>query len=310
MNFFTTILFSITGVALIGYLYDLVFLRSARRARLKEFVVSVAHRDGVPAGQRVRLSKEDRQAYERLDSEGFFIDQCRSLFWVLVAVMLIRSFLFEPFRIPSSSMMPTLHTGDFIAVSKFSYAIKNPFTNSDLFKVGEPKRGDVVVFRYPMNPSIDYIKRIVGLPGDRVIYRSKQLTVKPADGSEPVIMKTEARPDGCDYVINGVPAMCYSEMLGEVEHDIMINPMADSSRQYQHQVRSGEWVVPKDHYFVMGDNRDNSLDSRFWGFVPAENLIGRASFIWFSVSFKEEPETWTEKYIPNAIRLGRIGGIK
>lgn len=299
MNFFTTILFIATGIACIGYIYDFIFLRKARNRRIEEAKKQLGE----------NFTKKD---FEKLDSENFLIDQCRSLFWVLLLVMFIRSFLFEPFRIPSASMMPTLLDGDFIAVNKFSYGIKNPFTNKNLIDTWAPERGDVVVFKYPANPNIDFIKRIIGLPGDKIIYRNKHLFIKPSCQNCEIIKVKNTLINNDEFKVKGIAIERLNEQLtADISHDILINPLADSSSQYFVQDgHSGEWVVPEGHYFVMGDNRDNSLDSRFWGFVPFDYLIGKASFIWMSLGYKEDPESWMETHIPNDIRFSRIGGIK
>ncbi|MGN1357053.1 MAG: signal peptidase I [Succinivibrionaceae bacterium] len=293
MNFFTTILFIATGISFVGYLYDYIFLRKQRKQRIATAKEQLGD----------NFTKAD---FERLDTENFLIDQCRSLFWVLFLVMIIRSFVFEPFRIPSASMMPTLRDGDFIAVNKFSYGIKNPFTNKNLIDTWMPERGDVVVFKYPANPDVDFIKRIIGVPGDRIIYRNKNLFIKPScKGCEIIKVKRE-------LIDREGTVETYQEVIApDVEHNIQINTAQDSSSQYFVQDnRRGEWIVPEGHYFVMGDNRDNSLDSRFWGFVPFDNLIGKASFIWMSLGYHENPETWVQTHIPNEIRVSRIGGIR
>ncbi len=313
MNIFTAVLFAVTAGAFVGYVYDFLFRRKRRKIRMKAFYDSLAVRDKVAPGERIRLTAEDRREREKLDSEGFILDQCRSLFVVLLVVLIIRSFVFEPFRIPSASMMPTLFAGDFIAVNKFSYGIKNPFTNRNLIDTSLPKRGDVAVFRYPLEPDTDFIKRIVGLPGDRISYHNKRLTVIPRDGSTPLTIVTKFQASG-EYFMNGQPDQPQdrlTENLGGVEHDILINPLSDSSYQYFVQGGArGEWTVPEGHYFVMGDNRDNSRDSRFWGFVPFDNLIGRASFIWLSLGYKEDPQNWFQEHIPNEFRFRRLGSIR
>jgi signal peptidase I len=205
--------------------------------------------------------------------EPLIVEYARSFFPVIFIVLLIRSFLAEPFRIPSSSMMPTLLIGDFILVNKFSYGIKLPVLDLTVIPVGAPERGDVVVFRYPRDTSQDYIKRVVGLPGDQIEYRGKRLFV---NGKE-----VEAAPAG-RYVGVGsgremTGAELRQEQLGEVSHQILIRPNAFSGGAGE-----GSWSVPEGHYFVMGDNRDNSEDSRFWNFVPERNLVGKAFVVWMS----------------------------
>lgn len=310
MNIFTAVLFAATAGAFVGYVYDFFFRRKRRKIRLKAFYDSLAVQYKVAPGERIRLTAEDRREREKLDSEGFILDLFRSLFFVLLAALIIRSFVFEPFRIPSASMMPTLFAGDFIAVNKFSYGIKNPFTNRNLIDTSLPKRGDVAVFRYPKDPDQDYIKRIVGLPGDRISYHNKRLTVIPRDGSTPLTIVTKFQASG-EYFKNGQPDLPQdrlTENLAGVEHDILT--LSDSSYQYLVQSGpSGEWTVPEGQYFVMGDNRDNSSDSRFWGFVPFDNLIGRASFIWLSLGYKEDPQNWFQEHIPNEFRFRRLGSI-
>ena len=198
------------------------------------------------------------------------VEYARSFFPIFLIVLVLRSFLVEPFRIPSGSMMPTLLIGDFILVNKFVYGIRLPVIDKKIIELGEPQRGDIVVFRFPEDPSIPFIKRVVGLPGDRVGYHNKQLYVngKPVP-RQPAGFYTGS---GSGAGHTGVPV--FREAMGDVEFEILIR---------QGQPSPGwEWVVPASSYFVMGDNRDNSRDSRFWGYVPDENLIGKAFFIWMS----------------------------
>lgn len=190
----------------------------------------------------------------------------REWFVVLLAVFLLRSFVFQPFMIPSGSMTPTLLKGDFIMVSKFSYGLRLPVLGTTMIPVGEPKRGDVVVFRYPVNPSEDYIKRVIGLPGDRIVYRDKTIYVNGV--KQPV-------SDLGSYRGMGQPdAEELHETLGSHAHAVLNLPYHDGPE--------GVYIVPPEHYFVMGDNRDNSNDSRYWGYVPENDLIGKAEFIWFN----------------------------
>lgn len=203
-------------------------------------------------------------------NEPILIDYARSFFPVIFIVLLLRSFLVEPFRIPSGSMMPTLLIGDFILVNKYAYGVRLPVINKKIIPMGEPKRGDIVVFRFPQDPSIDYIKRVIGLPGDRITYIDKKLAV---NGS-PVQQTPLATYLGQGKGSTMTGAELLSEDLQGIKHDILVVE--------GHLSREGEFVVPPDHYFVMGDNRDNSNDSRYWGTVPEENLVGRAFFIWMN----------------------------
>jgi signal peptidase I len=189
------------------------------------------------------------------------VEYSRSFFPVLLFVLVVRSFVFEPFRIPSGSMMPTLLEGDFIFVKKYSYGLRLPVTETKVIETGEPKRGDVVVFRLPSNPSVNYIKRIIGLPGDTVVYERHRLTIN----GEQVDLKA-----GNDDSWN---APVYVEDLDGRVHDILVmNP--------QFSTRDNTYRVPEGHYFVMGDNRDRSKDSRFIGSIPEEFLVGEAVRIW------------------------------
>lgn len=225
--------------------------------------------------------REKEGAAER--KEPVIVEWSRAFFPVLLVVLLLRSFLVEPFRIPSASMMPTLLVGDFILVNKFSYGIRLPVVNIKVLEVGAPRRGDVAVFRYPKNPEVDYIKRIVGLPGDRVAYRNKVLYINGE--------RMEQEPLGIysGYGFGG--ARVSMEDLGEVEHKILTIPDVQNPSG---KLSSDEGiVVPEGAYFVMGDNRDNSNDSRRWGFVPEENLVGKAFLIWMSWDLLEAPPNWS-----------------
>jgi signal peptidase I len=202
--------------------------------------------------------------------EPWPVDYARSFFPVILIVLLLRSFLVEPFRIPSASMMPTLLIGDFILVNKFAYGVRLPVLRNKVYEVGEPQRGDIVVFRYPKDQRMDYIKRVIGLPGDRIAYFRKQLYVN----GQPVRQTRLAPYLGVGSGNSMTGAMRLEEDLSGVLHDILI-------REGQPTVE-GEFVVPAGHYFVMGDNRDNSNDSRYWGTVPEENLVGKAFMIWMN----------------------------
>lgn len=197
------------------------------------------------------------------------VDFCQSFFPVIAAVLLLRSFVAEPFRIPSGSMIPTLLVGDFILVNKFAYGLRDPAFHTKFFANGEPARGDIVVFRYPRDPRQDYIKRIIGLPGDQIVYKDKRLTIngqtmaQEPDGAFPVQGPHSA---GVVYRLQ--------EDLGGVHHHVLVDP--------DRQTDDFEFTVPAGQYFAMGDNRDGSSDSRVWGTVPERNLVGKAFFIWMS----------------------------
>lgn len=203
--------------------------------------------------------------------EPVAVDYARSFFPVILVVLVLRSFLYEPFRIPSDSMMPTLIQGDFIFVNKWRYGLRLPVANWKVVSIGEPQRGDVIVFRKPADPSMVFIKRLVGLPGDTVRVTGAQLTIN----GEPVALEPEsvyAGPKSEQYPFTVVGR----EQLGEAEHGILVDPVRPGT--------DGEWRVPAGHYFMMGDNRNNSRDSRFaeLGFIPADHLIGKAEAIWLS----------------------------
>lgn len=215
--------------------------------------------------------------------EPLAVEYSRSLFPVLLIVLLFRSFLFEPFKIPSGSMIPTLLIGDFIVVNKFAYGLRLPVLNDKVVSIGDPQRGDVAVFRYPVDPGVNFIKRMVGLPGDTITYRNKQLYVN----GEPIDLREQGR-----YLSNEVKcstprkdARRLFEAMGPEGHDILVHDTAVGV--------DGQWVVPEGHYFLMGDNRDRSNDSREWGFVPEENLVGKAVGIWLNFDFQKGCADWS-----------------
>lgn len=221
----------------------------------------------------LRRTGEERER----DADPWYIDLPRSLFPVILIVLLIRSFAAEPFRIPSGSMIPTLHAGDFILVNKISYGVRPPVIGTRLFGSGQPERGEVAVFRYPADPSQDYIKRVVAIPGDEVRYADRRLFIN----GEPV---EQVRRGAYEGPRTDAEAEVFRETLGEISYDILIHPGSPGG--------SFEYTVPEDHYFVLGDNRDRSADSRMWGPVSDDQLVGRAFLIWMSWDGVESRIAW------------------
>ncbi len=215
--------------------------------------------------------------------EPIAVEYARSLFPVLLLVLVFRSFLFEPFKIPSGSMIPTLLIGDFIVVNKFAYGLRMPVMNNKVISYGDPKRGDVAVFRYPVDPSINFIKRVVGLPGDSISYRNKELFLNGEKVRNEDLGQFRTTQVKCSTPRKD--AVLEFEDLGTDGHELLLHESARS--------RNGQWVVPEGHYFMMGDNRDRSNDSRAWGFVSEENLVGRAVGIWLNFDFEKACADWS-----------------
>lgn len=229
------------------------------------------------------------QAKRAEKKEPWWVEYAKSFFPVILAVFMLRSFLVEPFKIPSGSMIPTLQVGDFILVNKFTYGIRLPIIGQKLVEINNPQRGDVMVFHYPENPSVDYIKRVVGLPGDVVSYRGKQVFINGALQE----LKSEGEYNYVDNGLNLVHTNRYSEDLSGHMHAILQNPempglhpasVAEFPMREQCSYTFDEvrCTVPAGHYFMLGDNRDNSRDSRYWGFVPDKMIVGKAFFIWMN----------------------------
>lgn len=308
---------------------------------LERFLWAPARNIKVEAARVNTDGSVDGKTLAKIGQPPAWVESLASFFPVLAVVFFVRSFLYEPFQIPSGSMMPTLLIGDFILVEKYAYGIKDPITQTTLIQTGTPKRGDIAVFKYPLDQRLDYIKRVVGLPGDMVKYDAerKVLSIKPACDAvqsecppmaeltytniepSPFVMGYEAVADNgymsrfheitddkVDMLalLSPVRLLQRSELLGESEHNILLVPDTrnDSMRYYRQPGQPiATWVVPEGHYFAMGDNRDNSADSRYWGFVPEKNLVGRATAIW--MSFEKQEGEW-----PTGVRLSRIGGIR
>lgn len=274
----------VIAVAVCGVLalVDLVLFAPRRRAAISAYEGSV--------------SEADPAVLEKLNKEPVLVEYGKSFFPVLFIVLVLRSFLVEPFQIPSGSMKPTLEVGDFILVNKFAYGIRLPVLDIKVIPVGDPQRGDVMVFRYPSDPNINYIKRVIGVPGDTIRYTSdKRLYINDQAVAESLVGE---EPGTLGSVT------LYQEKLGAVEHMIR-------KEMTRFRIEPGkQWKVPADHYFMMGDNRDNSNDSRYWndpkipkdllGMVPDRNIVGKAFAVWMS---------WPDPKMRNLPNFSRVGVI-
>jgi signal peptidase I len=250
MNFdFSALLVLLTFVSGLIWLLDTLFFAKKRREQM-------------PA-----VKNDDEKEELKLP---IIVEYSKSFFPIFFIVLILRSFIFEPFKIPSGSMMPTLLIGDFILVNKYDYGIRLPVLHTKIVENKTPERGDIVVFRYPEKPEIPFIKRVVGLPGDKIAYFNKTLYINGLSVTQE--LKGRYNAVGSGFMMDG--ASLRVEDLNGLKHEILI-----SSNRHSQEL---ETVVPKGHYFVLGDNRDNSRDSRFWGFVPDENLVGRAFMIWMN----------------------------
>jgi signal peptidase I len=285
---FALLLFLATVVTGLYWLAERFYFLPKRRRAAEAIDSSLAERNARLAGKGItQVDTVDVKARERLLMQPWWLDWTAGLFPVILVVFLLRSFLFEPFKIPSGSMMPTLLTGDLILVNKFTYGLRLPVINTKLTDGTPPARGDVMVFRYPPQPSLDYIKRVVGLPGDEVAYLNKKLTIngKPiSKDAVPEFFDEEAMRYLKEYKEDLVGRQHYllnddSRRAGMSEAEIMTFPNRENCR---YSVDGVVCKVPEGHYFMMGDNRDNSLDSRYWGFVPDKNIVGKAFFIWMN----------------------------
>ncbi|QCI21564.1 signal peptidase I [Buchnera aphidicola (Hyadaphis tataricae)] len=258
---------------------------------------------------------------------NYFLQSLASFFPIFFIVFIVRSFIYEPFQIPSGSMMPTLLIGDFILVEKFSYGIKNPITHNTLINTNLPKRGDIVVFKHPIDYNTNYIKRVIGLPGDKIKYDihnkhikiCKNFLIQHNCKDKLFIHYSDAKTSQFAqkiYFLNNKNTQhkkiftlfnfdILEETIDHLKHNILLlNVVTTLKKEYYQQKNMPRltWIVPEHQYFMMGDNRDNSLDSRYWGFVPEKNLVGKAIIIW--MSFDKNENEW-----PTGIRINRIGNI-
>jgi signal peptidase I len=283
---FSLLLFMLTVVTLFFWIGERFYFQPRREAAARALEEQDAVRRAELAKMGIqRVDGDVAEARSKLLMQPWWLDWTAGLFPVILIVFLLRSFLFEPFKIPSGSMVPTLVIGDLILVSKFHYGVRLPVLNKKIIDNHPVERGDVMVFRYPLDTRLDYIKRVVGLPGDEVAYLNQKLSVN----GQPV--PETAQGDHYDDDTFSYSPM-FTEKLGAVEHKIRVDPRRGSNIQpkanfanMQNCRYSPEGVVckvPPGHYFMMGDNRDNSEDSRFWGFVPDENIVGKAFFVWMN----------------------------
>ncbi|RJG01389.1 signal peptidase I [Noviherbaspirillum sedimenti] len=283
---FALILFVLTVVTGVIWFLDVFFLAKQRRAHANVALAEYDARNARLAADGIKPDASGRAALEAgILRQPTWIEYSGSFFPVIALVFVLRSFLYEPFKIPSSSMVPTLLVGDLILVNKYTYGIRLPVINKKILDVNDPKRGDVMVFKYPEDLSLDYIKRVVGVPGDKIAYKNKRLTVNG---------KALPYAQLADYLDEG--RLSYSQQLTEnlngVAHRILNDEgapaFASNERNFPgHELCSfnaGDFActVPPGSYFMMGDNRDNSLDSRYWGFVPDQNIVGKAFFVWMN----------------------------
>lgn len=283
---FALLLLLATVVTGIYWLAERFFFLPQRQKAVAQLEAQTAQRRAELAKMGIdKVDTDIRESREKLLMQPWWLDWTAGLFPVIVVVFILRSFLFEPFKIPSGSMIPTLHIGDLILVNKFHYGLRLPVVNTKLTEGSAVQRGDVMVFRYPPKPNVDYIKRVVGVPGDEVSYLNKRLTVN----GQPIA--TKALPDFFDESTMRY-FKHYSENVGAKPHQILQDderpafiPGADpfpGRDQCHYTVEGVTCKVPAGHYFMMGDNRDNSLDSRYWGFVPDANIVGKAFFVWMN----------------------------
>ncbi|MEZ5661203.1 MAG: signal peptidase I [Burkholderiaceae bacterium] len=289
MNF-ALILFLLLMITFVAWLVER-FVLAPSRLRHAEAAVADFERteaDHLRRSHGEQAVETQRQALRALRlRQPLWVEYTAGLFPVILVVFALRSFLVEPFKIPSGSMIPTLMVGDLILVNKFSYGLRLPIVHTKVLSVGEPERGDVMVFRYPRDPSVDYIKRVIGIPGDTVSYLNKRLMINGKD----VGLKPMGRFIDVDSY-SEVPR--FIETIEGQSHQILTNPERRSEIQpveafplldrCEYRTNGVVCRVPEGHYFVMGDNRENSLDSRFWGFVPEQNIVGKAFFIWMNFS--------------------------
>lgn len=280
---FALILFILMVVTGVIWAFDRFILLPKRKANALTALQELEKNGNLDQVSRAQLEAN-------MMRQPVWVEYSGSFFPVIALVFVLRSFLFEPFKIPSGSMLPTLYVGDFILVNKFTYGIRLPILDKKIISVNDPQRGDVMVFRFPKDPSQNYIKRIIGLPGDTIVYKNKKLIVNGVES------QYESLPDFLHEGAQLSYSKQFNEKSGSLTHRVLNDddrpagvamfgeanfPYAD---QCVYEIEGVTCKVPADHYFMMGDNRDNSQDSRYWGFVPDQNIVGKAFFIWMNFS--------------------------
>ena len=284
---FSLILFVLTVISGIIWSYDVFVLAKRRRINADRALGEFDARNARLQSEGIKLETSGRAALETdLLRQPMWIEYSGSFFPVIALVFCLRSFLYEPFKIPSPSMVPTLQVGDLILVNKFTYGIRLPLLNKKIVEINNPQRGDVMVFKYPKDMSLDYIKRVVGVPGDKLVYKNKRLSLNgKAVSYEPLpdYLDDERLTYSKQYVENltATPHKILNRVeapddLGGIESYPMREACSYNSEGFA-------CTVPAGHYFMMGDNRDNSADSRYWGFVPDQNIVGKAFFVWMNL---------------------------
>jgi signal peptidase I len=285
---FALILFVLTIATGIVWFLDKFFLQKQRRLVADKALAEFDARNAKLLADGVKVEPGKRAELESsLLRQPVWVEYSGSFFPVISMVFFLRSFLYEPFKIPSSSMLPTLFVGDLILVNKFTYGIRLPIIDKKVIEINNPQRGDVMVFKYPEDPSVNYIKRVIGVSGDKVEYKNKRLLINGKD------LAYQAMPDFLDEERLNYSKQ-FTENLTGVSHRILNDEQAPAFVRDPHNFPNREncaynndgfvCVVPDGQYFMMGDNRDNSLDSRYWGFVPDKNIVGKAFFIWMNLS--------------------------
>lgn len=288
---FALILFVLMIATGIIWVLDIFYYAKLRRSRVQQALVQAGEQ--IDDDTRIALK-------ERILRRPLWIEYSGGFFPVILLVFLLRSFLFEPFKIPSTSMVPTLQVGDLILVNKFTYGIRLPLINKKIIELNNPQRGDVMVFRYPNQPSLDYIKRVIGVPGDKIAYINKRLTVNGKEVSYYPIADylDEERLSYSKQYVEDLSGVSHKILNDERVPAFVVNPEFFPQRDLcTYDAQGVRCTVPAGHYFMMGDNRDNSQDSRYWGFVPDKNIVGKAFFIWMNLN-----------NFPN--NLGRIGSFQ